>query len=126
MSAAMMSTMDVATTLVDLCRQGRNHEAMKMLYAADIVSNEAGAVPGMSQEVTGIDAVTAKGQWWEDNHTLHAATVDGPWPNGDRFIVRFTYDVTNKPSGNRFTMQEAALYAVKDGKIAREDFFYAM
>jgi ketosteroid isomerase-like protein len=44
---------------------------------------------------------------------------------GDRFIVRFDYDVTNKPSGRRFKMSEAGLFTVKDGKIVREEFFYA-
>ncbi len=126
MSTATMSTMEIATTLIDLCRQGKNHEAMTTLYAKDIVSNEAGAAPGMPQEITGIDAVLAKGQWWMDNHTVHEATFGGPWPNGDQFIVMFKYDVTNKPSGNRFMMEEAALYTVKDGKIVREEFFYSM
>lgn len=126
MSTATMSTMEIANTLIDLCKQGKNHEAITTLYSRDIVSNEAGAAPGMPQEISGIDAVMAKGQWWMDNHIVHEANIGGPWPNGDQFIVTYKYDVTNKPSGNRFMMEEAALYTVKDGKIVREDFFYAM
>ena len=53
-------------------------------------------------------------------------SVAGPWPHDDRFIVTYRYDVTNKPSGRRFMMEEAALYTVRDGKIAREEFFYSM
>ncbi|MBC7975998.1 MAG: nuclear transport factor 2 family protein, partial [Myxococcales bacterium] len=49
-----------------------------------------------------------------------------PYPNGDRFAVRFNYDVTHKPSSKRIQMDEVALYTVKDGKIVREEFFYAM
>jgi ketosteroid isomerase-like protein len=49
-----------------------------------------------------------------------------PYPNDDRFAVRFTYDVTNKGSGQRFTMDEVGLFTVKDGKIVREEFFYSM
>ena len=48
---------------------------------------------------------------------------------GDRFIVRFTYDVTAKSgpmAGKRMKLDEAALYAVKDGKIVQEEFFYHM
>jgi ketosteroid isomerase-like protein len=41
-----------------------------------------------------------------------------------RFCVRFVYDITNKPSGRRMTMDELAVYLVKDGKIVREEFFY--
>lgn len=126
MPTAQMSTMEIATSLIDLCKQGKNHDAMTTLYSKDIVSNEAAAAPGMPQQIAGIDAVMAKGKWWEDNHIVHDASIGGPWPNGDQFIVTFTYDVTNKPSGNRFVMEEAALYTVMDGKIVREDFFYSM
>ena len=119
-----MTTLEVGKKLVELCKQGKNQEAMDALYAPDIVSVEAAAMPGMSAEVRGREAVFAKSKWWNDNHTVHSASTEGPWPHGDRFIVRFSYDVTNKPSNLRFTMDEAALFTVKDGKIVREEFFY--
>ena len=118
------TTTDVGKKLVELCKQGKNEEAKKTLYANDIVSVEAGAPPGESAEAKGIEAVMAKGKWWADNHEIHSAACEGPFPNGDRFIVRFTYDVTNKPSGKRIKMDEGALFTVKDGKIVREEFFY--
>ena len=121
-----MSTMDIAKALVDLCRQGKNHEAIQTLYADDVVSVEAGAPEGMSKETVGRDAVLAKGQWWVDNHTVHDANTTGPWPHEDQFIVGFKYDVTFKPSGQRFTMEEMALFTVANGKIAKEVFFYTM
>jgi len=120
------TTTDVGKKLVELCKQGKNEEAKKTLYANDIVSVEAGAPPGESAEAKGIEAVMAKGKWWADNHEIHSAACEGPFPNGDRFIVRFTYDVTNKPSGKRIKMDEGALFTVKDGKIVREEFFYMM
>ncbi len=51
--------------------------------------------------------------------------VDGPWVNGEQFTVRFTMDVTFKETGQRHTMDEIALYTLKNGKIAEERFFYA-
>ena len=33
---------------------------------------------------------------------------------------------TNKPSGKRFTMDEVGLFTVDNGKIVKEEFFYAM
>ena len=127
MSTVQMSTIDVANRLVELCRQGKNHEAITSLYAPDIVSVEAATAPGAtSREVTGRDAVLAKGQWWMENHDVHDAKVTGPWPNGDQFIVGHMFDVTHKPSGKRFTMEEQALYTVRNGKIAHEAFFYSM
>lgn len=40
-------------------------------------------------------------------------------------MVRFTFDVTIKANGHRMTMDEMGLYTVADGKIVREEFFYA-
>lgn len=122
----MTTTLEVGKKLVELVKQGKTQEAKDTLYAKDIVSVEAGAPPGQSAETRGIDGVLAKGKWWQDNHEVHSANVEGPWPHGDRFIVRFTYDITNKPANRRLTMDEAALFTVKDGKIVREEFFYAM
>jgi hypothetical protein len=46
--------------------------------------------------------------------------------NGDDFTVRFKMDITVKETGQRITMDEVALYRLKDGKIAEERFFYSM
>ncbi|MDP9043489.1 MAG: nuclear transport factor 2 family protein [Pseudomonadota bacterium] len=119
-----MSTLDIANKLVDLCRQGKNDEA-KALYASDAVSVEAIAMPGAEQEARGLAAIKAKGEWWRANHEIHSASVTGPWPHGNRFVVGFQYDVTNKPSGQRMKMDEVGLFTVQDGKIVREEFFYA-
>lgn len=125
----MSDTMTVGKKLVELCREGKNREAMETLYSPDIVAIEAGAPPGGSARCQGMDAVKGKAAWWEQNHEVHKAEVAGPFPNGDRFIVRFTYDVTAKAgpmAGKRFVMDEAGLYTVKDGKITEEEFFYSM
>jgi ketosteroid isomerase-like protein len=55
---------------------------------------------------------------------VHGVEVSGPLVSGDRFVVRFKMDVTRKESGQRFTMDETALYTIKDGKIAEEAFFH--
>ena len=119
-----MTTIEIANKLVELCQQGKNTEALNTLFAADAVSVEAMAMPGMQQEVKGLAAIKGKGEWWMANHEVHAAKITGPWPHGDRFIVGFNYDVTNKPSGKRMQMDEVGLYTVKNGKIVREEFFY--
>ena len=83
----------------------------------------------MPARVEGLAAVKAKGDWWTANHEIHSAKTDGPWPHGDRFIVHFTFDVTPKTgsmAGKRMTIDEAALYTVRDCKIVQEEFFYDM
>ncbi len=119
-------TMDIAKKYVELCKAHKNHEVLETLFSPDVVSIEAGAPPGKSAESKGVKAVAEKGKEWMASHEIHSANVDGPWPNGDKFIVRFSYDVTNKPSGKRFQMEEAALFTVAGDKIVREEFFYNM
>jgi hypothetical protein len=119
-----MNAFEVGQKLVELCKQGKNQEAMETLYGPDIVSVEAAEMPGLPRELRGYQAVAGKGKWWYENHTIHATEVEGPWPHGDRFIVRFKYDVTNKPSNNRFQLDEMGLFTVADGKVVREEFFY--
>jgi ketosteroid isomerase-like protein len=121
-----MNTLEIGQKMVELCREGKNDEAIKTLFSKDIVSVEAGAPPGQEATTKGMEAVLGKGKWWVDNHIIHSAKAEGPWPHGDRFIVRFTYDVTFKPDNKRLTMDEAALYTVANGKVVKEEFFYTM
>ncbi|MEO8125598.1 MAG: nuclear transport factor 2 family protein [Bryobacteraceae bacterium] len=121
-----MTTQEIADKLVELCSQGKFEEATTTLYSPDIVSMEAGAPPGGSREAKGIAAVKAKGEWWVSNHEVHSAKVEGPLVAGSHFSVVFKMDVTFKPQGRRFTMEEVAVYKVADGKIVYEEFFYNM
>ena len=121
-----MTTQEIADQLIALCREGKFVEAINTLYSPDIVSVEAGAPPGQSREVTGLAAVLGKADWWQSNHEVHGLSIEGPLATGHHFTVRFTLDVTFKPTGRRHTMDELAIYQVKDGKIIREEFFYAL
>ena len=125
-TAAPASTAAVANELVELCRAGRNLDAVASLYSRDIVSVESVGSEEMPAEMRGIDAIRGKNEWWFANHDIHAAKATGPFVGDDQFAVRYDFDVTFKPSGQRFEMTEMALYTVKDGKIAREQFFYNM
>jgi hypothetical protein len=120
------STAAVAHELVDLCRAGRNMDAVNRLYATNIVSVEPAGTKDMPAEMKGIDAIRGKNQWWYDNNELHGSEVRGPFLGEDQFAVQYMWDTTFKPTGQRATMAELALYTVKDGKIVREQFFYNM
>ena len=121
-----MSVMDIGKELVALCQQGKNQEAIDKLYSPDIVSVEAMAMPNMPQTQTGIEAIKGKNAWWVENHEIHGGEVTGPFPNGNQFILYFHYDVTPKHLGKRMTIEEMGLYTVENGKITKEEFFYAM
>lgn len=119
-----MSTQEIAKRYVELCKKGQFDAALEM-FSEDAVSVEAGGPPGAPLEARGRQAIIEKGKKWGQDHEIHKVAVDGPWPNGDRFIVRFDFDVTNKPSKQRIQMVEAALFTVANGKIVREEFFYS-
>ena len=124
-----MTTLEVGKKLVALCKEDKNVQAVETLYSPSIVSIEAMSMPGMPAKIEGLDAVKKKNKHFMDTHKIHSKEINGPWPNGDRFAVHMKYDVTASDgpmAGKRMTMEETALYTVKDGKIAREEFFYDM
>jgi len=116
-----MSTQEVADQLVALCRQGKNTEAVKTLYADDIVSVEA---DGESREVKGLDAVIKKSEQFDQGFEVHSSEISEPLVYGNHFAIKYILDSTEKKSGQRTEMGEIAVYEVHDGKITREEFFY--
>lgn len=55
-----MTTQEVANRLVELCREGKHEQAIKELYAPDIVSVEAEGTP--NRIVKGLEAIAEKVQ----------------------------------------------------------------
>jgi hypothetical protein len=119
-----MTALEVGKKYVALCRDGKYDECIDILFSNDAQSVEAMAPQGGERTAKGLDAIHAKGKWWTDNHIVHKAEVDGPYPHGDRFAVRFVFDFTDKPSQKRMTMGEIGLFTVENDKITREEFFY--
>jgi SnoaL-like domain len=117
-----MNTEEVASNLVDLCGKREWMKAIESLYAKDIVSMEPRSMENMPAEMRGLDQVRGKTQWFIDNHEIHDSKVGGPFVAGDKFVVRFDIDVTDKASKKRMQMSEVGIYTVKDGKIIREEF----
>jgi ketosteroid isomerase-like protein len=121
-----MTVEAIAKRYVAMCQKGMFNQVLDELFAANAVSVEAFAPPGAgSPEAVGLPAIRAKGEWWAGNHDIHSMVVTGPYPNGNRFAVRFELDVTHKPSKKRIQMDEIGLFTVENGKITREEFFYS-
>lgn len=119
----MMTPKEVGQRLIELCTGGRFFEAIDTLYADDVVSVEAGEPPMFAKEIRGIEGVRDKNRRWSDMNEVHEVRGDGPWPHDDRFAVRWWFDVTPQ-GGQRVQFDEIAVYTVRDGKIAKEEFFY--
>jgi len=115
-----MSLKAIASQFVELCNQGKNFDVMHAMYAPDIVSVEASG-----EETAGKTPVIQKSEYWQAKNTIGGEKVRGPFFNGpNQFAVHFTFEVTPKATGQRITLEEIGVYAVKDDKITREQFFY--
>ncbi|QIL39398.1 nuclear transport factor 2 family protein [Pedobacter sp. HDW13] len=119
-----MTTQEVADQLVQLCREGKNDQAIDELYADDIVSREP---KGSPMELTeGKAAVKDKTLRWEESvQEIHSATCTDPIVAEHHFSIVMDIDATYKEHG-RMKMSEIAVYEVKDGKIVADEFFYRM
>lgn len=119
-----MSVQSVAERFTELCRQGKNFDVMRTMYAPDIVS-----VEGDGKQTAGQGPVIKKSEDWVADKTFNGETVAGPFYNAsnpDQFAVYFTLDVTPKATGKRITLEEVAVYTVnQDDQITREQFYYA-
>jgi hypothetical protein len=81
---------------------------------------------GVSLAWSGKPAVLAKYRGWEADHEIHDMKVEGPWVGATGFALRFWIDVTQKSTGQRSQMEEIAVYDVRDGRIVREEFHFAI
>ena len=122
-----MTLEEIAEALVAHCKAGTVARGLEELYADDAESVEPFPGPdGSSPIAKGREAIQGKHEWWADAFDVHEAAVDGPHLHGqDRFAVIFEIDATNRESGERMRMKEVGVYTVDDGRIVREEFFYA-
>lgn len=119
-----MSTQTTAEQLVQMCREGKNLEAISELYGDGVVSREAAGMP--NEVTTGKEAVTKKSADWLANVAeFHSSQVSDPIVAGGHFSCTMNFDVTFKDAG-RVQMEEVCVYQVKDDQIVAEQFFYSM
>jgi hypothetical protein len=117
-----MNAQEVANRLVQLCREGKNVDAINELYDDNIVSHEPEGSP--MKEKTGKEAVIeSTNHWISTVEEMHNAYISDPIVSGDFFACTMKVDATHKDRG-RNTMDELCVFEVKDGKIIREQFFY--
>lgn len=121
-----MSTGTVARRLIELCRAGQFNRALDELYAEDARSIEMDSnSKGPLGNVEGLDAIRRKGKAFQENCIkVHSVLVSDPLVAGPFFTIAMGLDATYK-DGERRAMNEVCLYEVRDGKIVREQFFYA-
>jgi len=117
-----MTIQELADKLVAYCRNNDFSGAHNELYAADVVSIEPSYA--QSPEVKGIEAVRRKSKMFMSSiKEWHGGHVSDPMVAGNHFSVVMSMDITTQ-DGQRFKMEEIAVYEAKDGKVVKEQFFF--
>src|SRR6476469_462624 len=114
---------DVAERYVAAFRAGRMDQALRWA-APDMVRVAPLENGGKHVELRGVADITANAERLTGDVEIHAVEVDGPYPRGDRFAVRFSFDETDEQTGQRVSRTKLSLYTVADGVITREEVFY--
>ncbi len=118
-----MTTQEIANRLYELCQQGKFDTAQTELYNTNATSTEKD-MTGNAVTVTGMDAIVAKGKHFQSMiEEIHGGYTNEPKIFGNNIFMEMGMDVTLKGMG-RMDMKEMCQYAVADGKIVSERFYY--
>jgi hypothetical protein len=119
----ILTTQEVAARFHELAQQEKWFEIQDELFADNVRSVDPENSPYFGY-AEGKANVRKKGQDFVGGITeLHSAYTTAPVVGGNHFAVGRGMDVTTKKFG-RVKIDEIMLYAVKDGEIVLEQFFY--
>jgi ketosteroid isomerase-like protein len=108
----------VAARIVAVTR-ANDDEATLALYASDVESTEQGQQP-----TRGIDSIRQKFAGWRSMVTDAHFEPRRVCVDGNTIVIEWVGDVTLAASGKRAQLHEVAIHEIRDGKIAREAYFY--
>lgn len=118
-----LTTEEVATKFIEMCRQDKFYEVQTELYADHCVSIEANDIL-LPKTVQGLQEILKKSKLFESLvEQVHGRVISDPVIGGDYFTVSWSADMTFK-GRDRVTMDEICVYKVQEGKIVFEQFFY--
>lgn len=118
-----MTTSEIASRLVELCRKADFGTAQTELFSEDALSIEPYATPDFEKETKGLKAILEKGEKFNSMvQEMHSITISDPLIATNSFCCTMRMNVTMK-KGGPMDMTELCVYEVKDGKIVSEQFF---
>lgn len=118
-----MRVTEVATRYMSALRAGRIDLAMRVI-SPDVVRVAPLETGGERVELHGPAEVMAHSDRLNRDLQMNDIDVDGPFVEGNRFAVKFSFDQTHIPTGRRHKTAKMCLYTVTNGEITREDVFY--
>jgi ketosteroid isomerase-like protein len=118
-----MNAQDVANRLVQLCREGKDIDAVNELYDDNIVNIEPESSPMSGKTVSKEAILESTKRWYSSVEQLHDMHISDPIVSDNFFACTMNFDITFKGQ-DRNTIDELCVYEVKDGKIVTSQFFY--
>ena len=114
------ATEEIARELIALLRESENVEAIECLYADDVHTEEADPARTRSGKAVVYQSMAD----FAAAHDFHYTAIEGPLISGNTFALRLAFTATPRTGGQSFSVDEIGVYTVRDGKIARDQFFY--
>ncbi len=116
-----MDVRELAADYAAMVAAGKMEEAALKYWADDLVTREA--MPGEMAETRGKAEAIRKAEWWMANHEVHHFRSEGPFVNGDMFLILMEIDMTPR-DGERMQMREVVGYRVAGDRVVEEIYFY--
>jgi hypothetical protein len=118
-----MTTQEVANRFYALSQEGKFDVILDELYSKDAKSIEPANVQWL-KSVSGLDKIKEKAMEFNSMiEEMHGGYTNEPQVAGNFFTCIMGMDVTFKGRG-RTSLDEVAVYEVKNGKIVTEQFFF--
>lgn len=121
-----MTTQEVANQYYELVNQNKQEQIINEFYSQNIVNREPEhiAVMGFPVITKGLDAVKAKSRARKEMiEQIHSGYCSEPVVCGNFFSVVLRRELTMKGKP-RMSLEEIAVFEVKEGRIVSEQFFY--
>jgi uncharacterized protein YbjT (DUF2867 family) len=118
------SPADVGSRYVALLRAGDLAAAVTLLGHGVVRVAPLEPAGGGAAGLRGIEAIMENARAQTGGYDIRAVTVDGPYPLGDQFAVRFRFDEVRIADGQAQTTEKMSLYTVGDGAIVTEQVYY--
>ena len=121
--SGLSSVAEIAADFTELWLGGDFRRAGEKYWADDVVSIDPHArSEGVDAICRGIEAVRAKYLRFLATHGIEDLSLDGPFVTGNRFAL--FADMLIAHGGQSRPHSEIAVFAVRDGKIVEERYFY--
>lgn len=117
------SVAEIGAALVAAFNRGEGDRVAGEYWSDSIESVEG---HGVNLGWYGREAVEAKNAQWISENRILGGVAEGPFCGSSGFAIKFRIETQSVATGEKRMVDEVGVYSVRDGKIVREEFMYAM